>query len=64
MISTAEGDSNKGTFLALLDYSVKSGNAVLANHFKNCSIYKNATYTSITTQNDLIQAIEDHLHNT
>ena len=57
--STAESDSNRDTFLALLDYSVKSGNKVLANHFKECS--KNATYTSKTTQNDLIQAIGDHL---
>ena len=57
--STAEGDSNKGTFLALLDYSVKSGNEILASHLKDCS--KNATYTSKTTQNDLIQAIGDQL---
>ena len=32
---------------------------MLANHFKECS--KIATYISKTTQNDLIQAIGDHL---
>ena len=57
--STAESDSNKGTFLALLDYSVRSGNEVLAKHLKEAS--KNATYTSKTTQNDLIQAIGNYL---
>lgn len=57
--NTAEGDSNKGTFLALVDYSIRSGNEILANHLKDCS--RNATYTSKTTQNDLIQAIGDQL---
>ena len=57
--NTAEGDSNKGTFLALPDYSVRSSNEILANRLKDCS--RNATYTGKTTQNDLIQAIGDQL---
>ena len=45
--STAEGNSDKGTFPALLDYSVKLGNEILAK----------------TTKNNLIQAIGDQLRN-
>ena len=57
--NTAEPDTNKGKFLALLDYSVKSGNTVLPNHLKTAP--KNATYTSKTTQNELIECIGDHI---
>ena len=57
--NTAEPDTNKGNFLALLEYSMKSGNTVLANHLKTAA--KNATYTSKTSQNELIECIGDHI---
>ena len=59
--STAESTSNRGIYLSLLEYSVKSGNEALSRHLKDCS--KNATYTSKTSQNELIQTIGDHLRN-
>ena len=57
--STADSEVNKGNFLALLDYSIRSGNAALAKHLKEAS--KNAIYTSKTTQNQLIECIGDHI---
>ena len=41
-----------GNFQALLDFRVRSGDQVLADHFKNAP--RNATYRSKTTQNELI----------
>ena len=41
-----------GNFVELLNYRVRGGDVVLAEHLKKCS--KNATYISKTTQNDLI----------
>ena len=38
---------------------MKSGNTVLANHLKTAP--KNLTYTSKTTQNELIECIGDHI---
>ena len=57
--STAGCDCNRGNFLALLDYSVKSGNASLAKHLQEAE--KNAMYTSKTIQNDLIECIGGHI---
>ncbi|SMN02068.1 hypothetical protein SPONN_425 [uncultured Candidatus Thioglobus sp.] len=57
--STADEHSNKGTFLALLDYSVRSGNIMLDNHLKESA--RNALYTSKTTQNQLIECIGGHI---
>ena len=57
--STASSSCNKGNFLALLDYSVKSGNAALAKHLKETG--KNAIYTSKTIQNELIECIGEHI---
>ena len=57
--STAGCDCNRGNFLALLDYSVKSGNASLAKHLQEAG--KNAMYTSKTIQNDLIECIGGHI---
>jgi len=51
--STASCDCNRGNFLALLDYSVKSENAPLAKHLPDAR--RNAMYTSKTIQNDLIE---------
>ena len=58
--STAdEAKFNKGNFLALIDYSVRSGNSALQKHLSDGA--KNATYTSKTIQNELIQCIGNHL---
>lgn len=57
--STADPKSNKGTFLAILHYGIRSGDTILADHFKHAP--KNATYTSKTIQNDLIGIIGDHI---
>ena len=58
--STANsGLCNKGNFMALLEYSVRSGNAALAKHLKEAP--KNALYTSKTNQNELIGCIGDHI---
>ncbi len=57
--STADPLSNKVNFLALLDYSVRSGNTALDTHLKECG--RNALYTSKTIQNDLIECIGDYL---
>ena len=45
--------------MALLDYSIKSGNSALARHLQESS--KNAIYTSKTIQNDLIDCIGSHI---
>ena len=58
--STADSQSyNKGNFLALLEYSVRSGNVSLAKHLKDAG--KNAMYTSKTIQNEIIECIGDHI---
>ena len=57
--SSADPGRNKGTLLALLDYSVRSGNSTLAKHFEVAA--KNATYTSKTIQNQLIGIIGDFI---
>ena len=44
--------TNPGNFIALLDFRIKSGDAVLADHLKSCG--GNAFYTSKTIQNQLI----------
>lgn len=36
--STADSDSNRGNFLALLEYSIGSGNEVLATHLRECMV--------------------------
>ena len=52
---TCLGDAphaNPGNFIALLNFRIKSGDAILADHLKSCS--GNAFYTSKTIQNQLI----------
>ena len=56
---TASQFGNKGNFLALLDYSMKSGNTVLAEHLKTAD--GNARYTSKTVQNEIIDCIGEHI---
>lgn len=50
---------NKGNFLAILSYGIRSGNVALEKHLKEAP--KNAIYTSKTIQNDLIDCIGDHI---
>jgi len=57
--ATADEDSNKGNFLAILHYAVRSGNTLLAKQLTQAA--RNATYTSKTTQNQLISAIGDQI---
>ena len=57
--SSVDPESNRGNFLALLDYNIESGNSALARHLQESS--KNAIYTSKTIQNDLIDCIGSHI---
>ena len=57
--SSADPESYRGNFLALLDYNIESGNSALARHLQESS--KNAIYTSKTIQNDLIDCIGRHI---
>ena len=41
-----------GVFISLLNYRVRGGDLVLAEHLRSCS--KNASYISKTTQNEII----------
>ena len=50
--SSQYSTQDSGNFQALLDFRVRSGDQVLADHFKNAP--RNATYRSKTTQNELI----------
>ena len=50
---------NKGNFRALLALSVAAGDKVLEHHFDTCT--KNATYTSKTTQNDLLLCVKQFI---
>ena len=52
---TCQGDvphANPGNFIALLNFRIKSGDTVLADHLESCG--GNAFYTSKTIQNQLI----------
>ena len=57
--SSVDPESNRGNFLALLDYNIESGNSALARHLQESS--KNSIYTSKTIQNDLIDCIGSHI---
>ena len=48
-----------GSFLALVDFAVKSGNRILGDHLESAA--RNAIYTSKTTQNEIIECIGEHL---
>ena len=52
-------DGCTGNFLEFLNYRVRGGDEVLAEHLKKCP--KNATYISKTTQNDLIKCCGDFI---
>ena len=46
-----------GNFKALVNFRISAGDAVLDSHLKECS--KRSTYTSKTTQNELLTCIEE-----
>lgn len=50
---------NKGTFKELLQFRVDAGDKILEEHLKICA--KNATYTSKTSQNDLLFCIKEYI---
>ena len=50
---------NKGNFRALLALRVDAGDKVLEHHLDTCA--KNATYTSKTTQNDLLLCVKQFI---
>ena len=47
-------DENPGNFLALLQFRIQSGDAILAEHLHSAHEHRNALYTSKTIQNELI----------
>ena len=57
--STADEDSNKGNFLALLSFRGKSGDKILDEHLETCK--KNARYCSKTIQNEFISIIGNQI---
>ena len=59
--SSSDEDGNKGNFLSLIDYAIKSGNKTLGKHLKEAA--RNALYTSKTIQNQLIECIGEHIRN-
>ena len=50
---------NKGNFKALLALRVNAGDKVLEHHLETCA--RNATYTSKTTQNELLLCVKEFL---
>lgn len=50
---------NKGNFKELLNLRVDAGDNILHEHLKTCA--KNATYTSKTSQNDLLLCIKEYI---
>ena len=50
---------NKGNFKELLHFRMDAGDTVLEEHMKTCA--KNATYTSKTSQNDLLLCIKQYI---
>ena len=57
--STAEEDSTKGNFLALLKFRIDAGDEALRSHLVKCA--GNARYSSKTIQNELINVIGNYI---
>ena len=51
-IGNAPTSADKENFVHIINYAIRNGNKVLANHLKTCS--KRETYLSATTQNDKV----------
>lgn len=59
---TDKGSStNKGNFKELLNFRVDAGDSILEKHLNSCK--KNATYTSKTSQNDLLLCLKNYIQN-
>ena len=52
---------NQGNFLALLDFGAEAGDEIIAKHLRECA--RNATYTSATIQNNIIEITMEYLRN-
>ena len=52
-------DENISVFNQTLNFAVRNGNTVLQDHLENC--YKNATYISKSTQNELIECCGEEI---
>ena len=50
---------NHGNFWALIKFRISAGDTILQDHFATTS--RNATYTSPTIQNDIINIVGDHI---
>ena len=48
-------EPNQGNFKALIQFRIDAGDVALDSHLKECS--KRSTYTSKTTQNELLSCI-------
>lgn len=57
--SSADEGSNKGNFLALLEFRIDAGDEPLKKHRETC--HANARYSSKTIQNQIIILIGDHI---
>ena len=52
---------NRGNCLALLDFRAEAGDEIIAKHLRECA--RNATYTSATIQNNIIEITMEYLRN-
>ncbi|CAC5389667.1 unnamed protein product [Mytilus coruscus] len=52
--------TNKGNFKELLNFRVDGSDSILEKHLNSCK--KNATYTSNTSQNELLLCLRDYIH--
>ncbi len=50
---------NHGNFRALLNFRIDAGDTVLAEHLRTAA--RNATYTSKTIQNEMIEVLADQM---
>lgn len=57
--ATADPSTNRGNFISLVEFRAASGDVVLQEHLQKSS--KNATYTSKTVQNELIDILSDQI---
>ena len=59
--ATADSKTNRGNFVALVEFRAASGDTVLQNHMKKAP--KNATYMSKGVQNHLIEILASQVRN-
>ena len=59
ILEAADSEHNPGNFKAILNLRVESGDKMLQDHLAR--VGKNATYTSKTIQNELIEVTRDRI---